>query len=137
VDDNVDVLKALAYLLGRSRGIECVGSFTTTKGLSTAITTLHPDVLLLDFSIPGESSLDALRRLKEENPDLSCIVFSGYDDDDLIATSLDAGAERCLPKDVDIPVLVEAIQNLRPARAADYEVTIVVKKTSVRPDVFA
>ncbi len=112
VDDNADVLKALAYLLGHAPGVQCAGSLTSSKKLGEQIETTRAEVVLLDYNIPGESSLDALRALKRDHPEVACIVFSGYDDPDIIDAALLAGAARCLPKDVDPEELMDVIVRL-------------------------
>jgi DNA-binding NarL/FixJ family response regulator len=118
VDDNADILKAISYMLGRAAGVECIGAFTTTRDLDAAVTNLRPDVLLLDFTIPGESTLDVLRRFKRDHPSVGCILFSGYDDAETVAAALDAGASRCLAKDIDIDTLVEAVHGLHASKHA-------------------
>jgi DNA-binding NarL/FixJ family response regulator len=118
VDDNTDVLKALAYVLNRAPGVQCVGSLTSAKGLSGKAPGLHADVVLLDYSIPGESSLDSLREVRREHPEIGVIMFTGFDDADTIDAAIGAGAARCMPKDADIADLVDAIVSVRTATSA-------------------
>jgi len=50
------------------------------------------DLVLLDLSMPGVNGIDVLSAVKPVNPDLPIIINSGYDDVDLVAKAMKAGA---------------------------------------------
>lgn len=109
VDDNAEVLRALKYMLGRLPGLHWAGGLSSTKELSAHVAELRADVLLLDYSIPGERPLEALRAAKVDHPRLGCIVFTGFSEPAIEAEAVRAGAARCLTKDVDLDELLDAI----------------------------
>ena len=39
---------------------------------------IHPDLVILDINMPGMNGIDALRRIKEDRPDLPVILSSAY-----------------------------------------------------------
>src|SRR5579863_6275888 len=54
---------------------------------------LHPDIVLMDIGMPGTSSFDAARRMKEENPSTHLIFLTMYEDAEYLNRCLDAGAD--------------------------------------------
>jgi DNA-binding NarL/FixJ family response regulator len=114
VDDNADLLGALRIMLSTSPGIECVGTLTSTRGLTDEVDRLKPDVVLMDYTMPGEDTLEALARLKRGRPDLACAMLSGYDDPDTVRAATRAGACRCLSKDIEPDRLIEFVRSAAP-----------------------
>ncbi|MCC6677734.1 MAG: response regulator [Phycisphaerales bacterium] len=74
---------------------------TSAAQLVTDVRRCEPDVLVLDYRIPGEDSLDTLRELRREGLACPCIVWSGYDDIDTVDAAVAAGAHRCVSKITD------------------------------------
>ena len=59
---------------------------------------LHPDVAVIDHRMPpGPHGLEVAQRLATDAPDVRVIVFTNYQDADLVAQIRDAGATY-LPK---------------------------------------
>jgi DNA-binding NarL/FixJ family response regulator len=113
VDDNADVLGALRAALGRAPGIECIGCLASTRDLDEQVARLHPDLVILDYNIPGEDSMEALASLRRRHAGVACIVLSGYDDEATKRAASRAGASACLSKDIDTDRLVRAIREVR------------------------
>lgn len=118
VDDNSDVLLTLHLLLDFYDDIECIGCFCSTAHLEEDIDNLQPDLLLLDYNMPGEDALAVLRRIKKSHPDLECILLTGYDDEHIFEEARAAGASRCLTKDMDTAALVHTIRDAAPLKMA-------------------
>ncbi len=112
VDDSGDLLGAVRWMLAQHPDLECVGCFTSAAQLVADVRRCEPDVLVLDYCIPGEDSLDALRELRRDGLACPCIVWSGYDDMDTVDASVAAGADRCVSKITDFKPLLAAIREL-------------------------
>ena len=56
------------------------------------------DCILLDYYLPGEDSLAALRRLQEVAPGTPVVIFTGRGDEDIAVELMKAGAADYLPK---------------------------------------
>ena len=89
-DDDTAICTAVTRLL--SPECEVVGRVVDTAALFDAVAQLRPDVVLLDFSLPGDlNGLDVCRRLKTTAPGVSVVAFTADDDDDLKRAAHDAG----------------------------------------------
>lgn len=70
------------------------------------------DVVLLDISMPGKNSLEVLKRIHKEKPNLPVMILTMHDNDVLALRFLKAGAAGYLTKDSKPSVLIEAIREV-------------------------
>jgi DNA-binding NarL/FixJ family response regulator len=70
----------------------------------------EPDLALLDLGLPGQSGLDALRRLRGKFPDLPVVIVSANEDRKAIRAALDTGADGYIPKTLSTEAMVEALR---------------------------
>ena len=70
------------------------------------------DVVLLDISMPGKSSLEILKRVHKEKPSLPILILTMHDNDVLALRFLKAGAAGFLTKDSDPSILLQAIRTV-------------------------
>ena len=68
-----------------------------------------PDLLLMDLRMPNFDGMLALERLKKENEGLKIIIMSMYDDQEVVAKSMELGANAYLPKTSDPNEIYKAI----------------------------
>ena len=109
IDDRESVRNALAQRLSRVPGIHVVGSAGTSLDGVTLIGATRPDVVLIDPKLADGGGLDALRRIRAENPFVRVIVLTSYLDDFERQVALKLGVERYLLKNIDSQGLVEVI----------------------------
>jgi two-component system response regulator DesR len=79
-DDQPTVRFALRVLLERQAGEEVVGEAADTEELLAQAVATRPDLLLLDWELPGLASADLLAVLRGTSPDLIVIALSGQPD---------------------------------------------------------
>ena len=65
-DDHAVVAQGLAALL--KGNFEVVGIVNDGRSLLEATQRLRPDVIVTDISMPGMNGLDAIRKIKQEQP---------------------------------------------------------------------
>ncbi|MFC3651670.1 response regulator [Dyella humi] len=73
-----------------------------------------PDVVLLDISLPGMDGLSVLQKLRS-NPltqSVPVIVLSAHVMEDDITRALEAGADAFVPKPIEFPRLLEALDRV-------------------------
>jgi DNA-binding NarL/FixJ family response regulator len=75
------------------------------------ISKLKPDVLLMDIGLPGMSGIEGIKQIKGMLPDLTILVLTIYEENELIFEALCAGASGYLVKKTPPSKLLEAIQD--------------------------
>ncbi len=111
-DDQKKVRFALRVLLEQQPGIEVVGEAVDVEGLFAQIKVTSPDLVLVDWKLPGPTDGQLLQSLREANPNLAVIVLSPRLE--ARKSALDAGASAFVCK-CDAPDrLLSAIAGLEP-----------------------
>ncbi len=109
-DDHALFREGVKTILNSQSDFEVVGEAEDGReGVDLAIRQ-QPDVVLMDISMPVLKGFEATRRIKKERPDVKVLILSVYDDEDLVARCLDAGASGYVLKDSPPPQLIYAIQ---------------------------
>ena len=112
VDDDPAVLATYCRLLRRA-GYATVTESDPCKLLSDPAPA-RPDLLLLDFKMPGMDGLSLLAELRHRACRARCILVSAFLDDDLRTRAAHLGVDRVFEKPVDAGVLRQVIRSLLP-----------------------
>jgi DNA-binding NarL/FixJ family response regulator len=110
VDDHRTFADALATALELERGIRVVGKATDAERAVRLAEEEHPDVILMDVRMPGTDGINATRTVKEAAPETRVLMLSAHEDENLVARSLDAGAEGFLSKGAAVKEVVAAVR---------------------------
>jgi DNA-binding response OmpR family regulator len=115
VDDNRDAAESLAMLV-EVLGYEAHVCFDGSTAL-IAVDDCHPDLILLDLTMPGMSGFDVVRQLRSRaNPVRARIVaLSGRADDEDRRLTEDAGFDAHLVKPVDVATLQATLRAAPPS----------------------
>ncbi len=108
-DDHAVVRSGLRALLEADSELEVVGE--AADGIETLRLTeeLHPDIVLLDLTMPPEDGIKTARRLKEEHPDLVVLFLTMHEEESLLHAALRAGAAGYVVKRADESEILQAI----------------------------
>jgi DNA-binding NarL/FixJ family response regulator len=82
------------------------------------------DVLILDINMPRMDGEQCIPILRKSFPNLKIIILSAYYSEPLVNAMLKIGAHVYLPKHVDYPILLKAIESVHNLGSFEY-----VKKT--------
>jgi DNA-binding NarL/FixJ family response regulator len=115
-DDHAVVRGGLEQLLATADDIELVGSVPDGEQAVRAFEREHPDVVLMDLSMPVADGVEATRRILASDPTARVVVLTSFADDRHIAEALQAGAIGYLLKHAGPEELLSAI---RAAAAGD------------------
>ena len=72
----------------------------------------HPDIVLLDVQMPNVNGIEALKRIRTEDPQAKVIVLTTYRNEDYLFPSLQAGARGYLLKDSSREELADAVRRV-------------------------
>jgi DNA-binding NarL/FixJ family response regulator len=108
-DDQQPVRDAIAKVLAGAAHFVVVGEATDGPGCLTSIKQLRPDILILDYSMPGGGPHIA-SAAREINPSMYILVFSGRDDARVRREMISAGANQYILKTGRLRPLLEALQ---------------------------
>jgi len=108
--------EGIKALLPQGTAIEIVGEAATAEQALDLLECLHPDVVLMDATIPDLSGSEATRRIKEIDPSVTVLILSLYDDEPLISGCLAAGASGYIRKDdgyMQLETTIDAVLHTR------------------------
>ena len=112
VDDQELVRTGLRGILRDRLGFDVVGECADGAMVPAAVTTLRPDVVLMDVRMPTVDGVTATRELRR-NPDAPpVLVLTTFDDDEALAGALRAGASGFLLKGVPAQDLQRAVRTV-------------------------
>jgi two-component system response regulator NreC len=111
-DDHALFREGVKTILSAQPDIEVVGEAADGKEAVDEAIRLNPNVVLMDISMPVLKGFDAVRRIRKVRPDVKILILTVYDDEDLVARCLDAGAAGYVLKDSPPLQLVYAIQTV-------------------------
>lgn len=112
VEDNHDIRSAMELLINGSEGYACIGAFNNAEMALEKVPQLLPNVVLMDFNLPGMNGIECIARLKVEFPDMQFMMLTVYEDDDKIFMALEAGASGYILKKTSPGDLLDAIREL-------------------------
>jgi two-component system response regulator DesR len=119
VEDNDVFRQALELLLGMQAGLEVVGAVAEGTGVVDAANELRPDVVVMDFRLPGMDGVEATTALKAALPEIAVVCLTASASPRELAALAAAGARACLRKDQELDEIVAAIRTAgEAARAA-------------------
>ena len=110
-DDHALVREALRRGL-ESAGCTVVGEAADGTEAVELATMHHPDVVLMDISMPTMSGIQATRKIRASHPEVAVIMLSMYADDSALSAARVAGAAGFLVKDSTTDQIVASIDRL-------------------------
>src|SRR3989304_3616096 len=92
VDDHVVVRLGLKSLLERHPQFEIVGEAGSTREALEQVSTLKPDVVVMDIRLPGTSGIEACEQIVNQYPNTKVIMLTSYAEDEMLFLAIGAGA---------------------------------------------
>ena len=110
VDDEVSIREMLRFAL-EAADFECAEAGTIQEAYA-AINDVSPDIVLLDWMLPGGSGIELLRRLRNEQAtkDLPIIMLTARTEEDNVVQALDMGANDYITKPFSSKELIARIK---------------------------
>jgi len=110
VEDNEIFREALELMLGMREGIEVVAGVADGSAAMAVVLEHRPDVVLVDYRLPGIDGVQVTHALREKLPQLGVVALTASADEGQREELLAAGASACLNKDQELDAIVDAIR---------------------------
>jgi two-component system response regulator NreC len=111
-DDHGLVRSGLRLVLSAQADMEVVGEAVDGPETLAKTAALAPDVLTLDFKMPGISGVKLIERLRREAPQTQVVVLTMYDDTAFLRAVLGAGGSGYVVKKASEEELLAAIRSV-------------------------
>ncbi len=98
-------------LLHGNNEIEVTGLYENANNLKEALIISEPDVVLMDIEMPGISGVEAVRQIKKFNAGIIIIMQTIFEDEELVFSSILAGASGYITKDSPPLTIIEAVKD--------------------------
>lgn len=112
VDDHSAVRLALRHILQRERDFVVTGDAPSGPAGLELVASTHPDILLLDLSMPGMNGFEVMDALAASDWHPTVIVVSMNDEEQYIAEATNRGASAFVPKSEIPTMLVPTIRRI-------------------------
>jgi DNA-binding NarL/FixJ family response regulator len=111
VDDNDVVRQGLRTVLQANPDWEICGEANNGLAAVDLFKELHPNVVILDFRMPGINGVEAARRMSEIAPAVPVVMFTEHASPELERHALDAGIRKVVSKIDAFPMvgIIEAL----------------------------
>lgn len=111
-DDHAIVRKGIRAVLEIVPDIDVVGEAENGHDAVTRVEQLRPDVILMDLVMPQVDGIEAIRRIKDRQPEARILVLTTFAGEDRIFPAIKAGALGYHLKDSRPEELVQAIREV-------------------------
>lgn len=111
-DDHALIRAGLRRVLEATDDMVVVGETSNGAEVLSSLNARLPDVLLLDFSMPGSSGFGLIRRVRGDYPFLPVLVLTAHAEEHYAVRVMRAGASGFLSKDVATALLIGAIRTV-------------------------
>ncbi|MGC1404364.1 MAG: response regulator transcription factor [Thermodesulfobacteriota bacterium] len=112
VDDYPGVREGLRSLLSSHQDFDIVGEAGDGLEAIELVSKLHPDLVLMDMSMPRMDGMTAIREIKKKWPKTLVLAFTVHKSPEYVFATLIAGADGYILKDDPWTDLITSIENI-------------------------
>ncbi len=112
VEDHPVVCAGLMQLIGSQADLTCAGTAENTAAAKQLVEECEPDLLLLDLRLKSGDSLELIKSLRVEHPEVKVLVLSQYDELMFAERALRAGASGYIMKENATDEVLRAVRKV-------------------------
>ncbi|MHC4156340.1 MAG: response regulator transcription factor [Planctomycetota bacterium] len=112
VDDHPIVREGLAKLINQEQDMAVCGQAEDAHQAVKAVSTLNPDLVIVDISLKETSGMDLIKDIKAQHPKLPVLTLSMHDESLYAERALRAGAQGYIMKQEAPEMVVAAIRSV-------------------------
>ena len=134
VDDHRMILEGLALVISRQSDMTVVATATSGEEAVTMFRRRRPDITLMDLQLPAMTGLEAIRAIRQDEPEAKIVVLTMFHGDEDIYRALHAGASTYLLKDMISDELIRTIRDVhKGTHALDASLQLRLEERAARP----
>jgi len=111
-DDHPVVREGMAAMFSNIPDLDLIGEAEDGEQAVDLARNLKPDVILLDLVMPNMDGLEAIIKIKHEDPEAKILVVTSFTEDDKVFPAIKSGAQGYLLKDAPPEILLQAIRDV-------------------------
>ncbi len=112
VEDHTILREGLRSLLREHEDMRVVGDAGDGRSAVRCVRAQHPDLVLMDLSMPKMNGFEAIKEIKKSEPDIKIIALTVHNTEEYILMTLQAGADGYVLKDATHDELLMAIRQV-------------------------
>jgi len=113
VDDHRVVIEGIKSALQEYSEFQIVGDATDgLQAIETAMK-LHPDIVIMDVSMPKLNGIEATQKIKQFNPNIRIVIYTMYSDKEFVVDLFNAGISAYVLKDDPLSDLILALHSVK------------------------
>ncbi len=112
VDDHDIVRNGIKQLLENEDDVEVIGEGANGKEAIDLVSTLAPDLLVMDVSMPEMTGIESVKRIKELGLRTKILILSMFDVEEYVLEAVEYGALGYVLKDADKYKFLDAIRTV-------------------------
>jgi len=117
IDDEESILNLVGIIL-ENRGYTVARANDAFAGMEL-VASLEPQLVVLDYMMPGMDGMEALTRIKTSFPDTYVIMFTGKGSEEIAVELMKAGASDYILKPFNNQNLLERVENVLKIRSVE------------------
>jgi DNA-binding NarL/FixJ family response regulator len=111
-DDNETLAKSIQLMLEDEDDMQVIAAFDNAETVTEDITSLKPDVVLMDIDMPKVNGVEAVKKIRAKFSVLPVIMLTVFEDNDNIFNAVCAGASGYILKKNATAEVPDAIRNV-------------------------
>jgi DNA-binding NarL/FixJ family response regulator len=111
-DDQKAFRDVVSLMLNVEPGLEVVGEAKDGEEAVRVVSSLRPDIVLLDIAMPTLDGFEALPLIREAAPETQVVMLTGFNSSGMRERALGGGAASYIEKGTDVTALVAHIKSL-------------------------
>ena len=132
VDDHAMMRLGLAEAIAGQRDMAFVGEAANGVQALELFRQHRPDVVIMDFQLPGPNGAESTALLRVEFPDARVVILSVFEGEEDIWRAAEAGAVGYVPKSAEIDIVLQAVRAVHSGET--YFPPAIAAKLSARRD---
>ncbi len=127
-DDHEVIRRGIRALLASQQGCEVCGEAVDGQDAVEKAHQLHPDLVIMDVSMPNLNGLEATRAIRRSLPGVQILILTQHDSQEMIRQAFNAGARGFVVKSSVAHDLLNAVEAAKRGESF-FDSTVIAKET--------